>query len=88
MDVLSQILQIDPKFSDAAIFLGNLAFDAGWWERAEQAIKAAEAKNAGNRLWFQKSGVRGRRTAATRKARGPLFETLRISSSRGRVRPS
>lgn len=47
MDVLSQILQIDPKFSDAAIFLGNLAFDAGWWERAEQAyVKAAAAKNA------------------------------------------
>ena len=47
MDVLSQILEIDPRFSDAAIFLGNLAFDAGWWERAEQAyVKAAGAKNA------------------------------------------
>ncbi|MCK9183292.1 MAG: tetratricopeptide repeat protein [Fibrobacteraceae bacterium] len=46
MDELSKILQIDPKFSDAAIFLGNLAFDAKWWDRAEQAYtKAATAHN-------------------------------------------
>jgi tetratricopeptide (TPR) repeat protein len=44
MDVLSQILQIDPRFSDAAIFLGNLAFDAKWWDRAELAYTQA-AKN-------------------------------------------
>ena len=47
MDVLTQILEIDPKFSDAAIFLGNLAFDAKWWDRAELAyIQAAKNKNA------------------------------------------
>ena len=46
MDILSQALQIKPSFSDAAIFLGNLAFDAKWWDRAEQAYEqAAKHKN-------------------------------------------
>ncbi|MFA6837131.1 MAG: tetratricopeptide repeat protein [Fibrobacteraceae bacterium] len=44
METLSEILAIDPKNADAAIFLGNLAFDAHWYERAESAyLLAAEA---------------------------------------------
>ena len=45
MDVLSQALLIKPSFSDAAIFLGNLAFDAKWWDRAEQAYEQAAKYN-------------------------------------------
>jgi tetratricopeptide (TPR) repeat protein len=41
MDILNQTLQIKPSFSDAAIFLGNLAFEAKWWDRAEQAYTLA-----------------------------------------------
>jgi tetratricopeptide (TPR) repeat protein len=41
IDILNQILQIKPSFSDAAIFLGNLAFEAQWWDRAEQAYTLA-----------------------------------------------
>jgi len=41
MDILNQTLQINPSFSDAAIFLGNLAFEAQWQDRAEQAYMLA-----------------------------------------------
>ncbi|MDR1759636.1 MAG: tetratricopeptide repeat protein [Fibrobacter sp.] len=46
MDILNQILQIKPDFTDAAIFLGNLAFDLRWWERSEAAY--SEAAHLGN----------------------------------------
>ena len=46
MDYLTKALLIKPKFSDAAIFLGNLAFEAKWWERAEKSyVQAGEAGN-------------------------------------------
>lgn len=46
MDYLGRALQIKPQFSDAAIFLGNLAFDTQWWDRAERAyIQAGDAGN-------------------------------------------
>ena len=41
IDALQQALQLKPAFSDAAIFLGNLAFEAQWWDRAEQAYMQA-----------------------------------------------
>ncbi len=47
MEVLNSILQIKPDFSDAAIFLGNLAYDAKFYDRAESAYEqAAESGNA------------------------------------------
>lgn len=47
MDVLQKALVIDTSFSDAAIFLGNLAFDRKWWDRAEAAYtKALKLGNA------------------------------------------
>ena len=46
MDYLTKALQIKPTFADAAIFLGNLAFEAKWWDRAENAyIQAGDAGN-------------------------------------------
>ena len=44
MEVLNNILQIKPDFSDAAIFLGNLAYDSKFYDRAENAYELA-AKN-------------------------------------------
>lgn len=44
MDILTSVLQIKPDFTDAAIFLGNLAYDAKFYERAETAYEMA-AKN-------------------------------------------
>ena len=44
MEVLNNILQIKPDFSDAAIFMGNLAYDAKFYDRAEYAYELA-AKN-------------------------------------------
>ena len=41
MDVLNSILQIKPSFSDAAIFLGNLAYDTKFLDRAESAYELA-----------------------------------------------
>jgi len=41
MDVLTNVLQIKPDFADAAIFLGNLAYDAHWWDRSESAYEVA-----------------------------------------------
>jgi tetratricopeptide (TPR) repeat protein len=41
MDVLNNLTQIKPDFSDAAIFLGNLAYDAKFLDRAESAYELA-----------------------------------------------
>lgn len=42
MDYLDQALQIKPDFTDALIFLGNLAYELKWSERAQNAyLKAA-----------------------------------------------
>ena len=47
MDVLNNLTQIKPDFSDAAIFLGNLAYDAKFLDRAESAYElAAKQGNA------------------------------------------
>lgn len=47
MDVLNNLVQIKPDFSDAAIFLGNLAYDAKFLDRAESAYElAAKQGNA------------------------------------------
>ena len=51
MDVLSNILQIQPDFTDAAIFLGNIAYDARFFERAESAYELA-AKNGSSEAVF------------------------------------
>ncbi len=47
MEFLQKALAIKPEFTDAAVFLGNLAFDAKWWDRAEGAYVQALA--GGNR---------------------------------------
>lgn len=41
MDILNNVVQIKPDFVDAAIFLGNLAYDAKFLERAEFAYELA-----------------------------------------------
>ncbi|MDR2731767.1 MAG: tetratricopeptide repeat protein [Fibromonadaceae bacterium] len=41
IDVLNQIVQMDSSFTDAAIFLGNLAFETNWLDRAESAYLLA-----------------------------------------------
>jgi len=45
IDVLNQIVQIDSNFTDAAIFLGNLAFETQWLDRAEAAYLLAGRRN-------------------------------------------
>lgn len=57
MDCLQKALEFKPDFTDAAVFLGNLAFDAKWWDRAEAAY--AKALAAGN-----KEGLEGLRNLA------------------------
>ena len=58
MDYLQKALAIKPDFSDAAVFLGNLAFDSKWWDRSEEAYR--EAIQHGNR-----EGVEGLRNIAS-----------------------
>jgi tetratricopeptide (TPR) repeat protein len=41
IDVLNQVVQMDSSFTDAAIFLGNLAFETEWLDRAEAAYLLA-----------------------------------------------
>ena len=43
MEFLQKALAIKPDYTDAAVFLGNLAFDAKWWDRAEAAYQQALA---------------------------------------------
>jgi tetratricopeptide (TPR) repeat protein len=57
MDYLQKALSLKPDFTDAAVFLGNLAFDAKWWERSENAYR--RALEHGNR-----EGVEGLRNLA------------------------
>ena len=54
MDVLNNLVQIKPDFSDAAIFLGNLAYDAKFLDRAESAYElAAKLGNAESVFGFK-----------------------------------
>lgn len=46
MDILNNITQIDPTFVDAAIFLGNLAYDLKFLERAESAYILAASNGS------------------------------------------
>ncbi len=57
IDFLQKALLIKPDYSDAAVFLGNLAFDAKWWDRAEVAY--LQALKSGN-----KEGLEGLRNLA------------------------
>ncbi len=57
MEYLQKALLFKPDFTDAAIFMGNLAFDAKWWDRAEAAY--IQALKAGNR-----EGLEGLRNLA------------------------
>lgn len=46
MDVLNQILNLDSEYTDAAIFLGNLAYNQKWTSRALDAyLRAIKKKN-------------------------------------------
>jgi len=47
MEYLQKALVLKPDYTDAAVFLGNLAFDSRWWDRAEAAYM--EALAGGNR---------------------------------------
>ncbi|MEO6095443.1 MAG: tetratricopeptide repeat protein [Fibrobacteria bacterium] len=57
MEYLQKALEFKPDFTDAAVFLGNLAFDAKWWDRAEAAY--LQALKGGN-----KEGLEGLRNLA------------------------
>ena len=57
MEFLQKALAIKPDYTDAAVFLGNLAFDAKWWDRAESAY--LQALSGGNR-----EGLEGLRNLA------------------------
>jgi tetratricopeptide (TPR) repeat protein len=57
MDYLQKALAIKPEFTDAAVFLGNLAFDAKWWERSENAYRQAVQNGS-------KEGLEGLRNLA------------------------
>jgi tetratricopeptide (TPR) repeat protein len=57
MEFLQKALLLKPDYTDAAVFLGNLAFDAKWWDRAEAAYM--QALTGGNR-----EGLEGLRNLA------------------------
>ena len=55
MDILNNILQIKPDFSDAAIFLGNLAYDTKFLDRAEYAYELAAKKGNAEAIYGLKN---------------------------------
>jgi tetratricopeptide (TPR) repeat protein len=57
MDYLQTAIGLKPDFTDASVFLGNLVFDAKWWDRALSAY--ADAASKGN-----KEGIQGIRNIA------------------------
>lgn len=57
MEWLQKALEAKPDYTDAAVFLGNLAFESKWWDRSEAAYLQALTK--GN-----KEGLEGLRNLA------------------------
>lgn len=51
MDILNSIVQITPDFVDAAIFLGNLAYDVKFMERAESAYELAASHGSAEAVY-------------------------------------
>ncbi len=45
MEYLQKALIAKPDFTDASIFIGNLAYDAEWWDRAEEYYGMAAPKS-------------------------------------------
>lgn len=81
MDCLQKALEYKPDFTDAAVFLGNLAFDAKWWDRAETSY--LRALKAGN-----KEGVEGLRNLAYEyHGQGRNDQAARILEAALAVRP-
>ena len=76
MDVLNNLVQIKPDFSDAAIFLGNLAYDAKFLDRAESAYElAAKQGNAESVFGFKNMAY----DAHAEKRDGEALRLLRVA---------
>lgn len=76
MDVLNNLVQIKPDFSDAAIFLGNLAYDAKFLDRAESAYElAAKQGNAESVFGFKNMAY----DAHVEKRDGEALRLLKIA---------
>jgi tetratricopeptide (TPR) repeat protein len=77
MDILNQIIQIDPSFTDAAIFLGNLAFETEWLDRAEDAYLLAGKKGNKEALYGLQNIVheyiQKKRTSDAKKTIAKIF---------------
>ena len=82
METLRKIQRIDPKFTDAAVFLGNLSFDAGWLDRAKEAyLSAAKAGN--------KEGMLGLRNIAFELlSQGRKEEAIQILQEALKIQPN
>lgn len=81
MDYLNKALLINPKFSDASIFLGNLAFETKWWDRAESAYM--QAGGSGN-----SEAVQGLRNLAYEaEQREQISESIRYLKQALRIAP-
>lgn len=76
MDVLNNLVQIKPDFSDAAIFLGNLAYDAKFLDRAESAYElAAKQGNTESVFGFKNMAY----DAHAEKRDGEALRLLRVA---------
>ena len=76
MDVLNNLVQIKPDFSDAAIFLGNLAYDAKFLDRAESAYElAAKQGNAESVFGFKNMAY----NAHAEKRDGEALRLLKVA---------
>lgn len=81
MEWLQKSLAIKPDFTDAWIFLGNLAFDAKWWDRSENAyLEALKRKN--------REGLEGLRNLAYEyHQRGDDFRAAAILKKTAEIKP-
>lgn len=78
---LQKALAIKPDYTDAWIFLGNLAFDAKWWDRSEKAY--LEALQRGNN-----EGLEGLRNLAyEHHQRGDNLRALEVLGKAKALRP-
>ncbi len=82
MDVLQQAIAVKPDYTDASIFLGNLAFDSKWWDRAENAY--LDALKKGN-----KEGLEGLRNLAYEyHMQGQTDTAIRLLQKAKELRPN
>lgn len=83
MEHLTTALSLQPGYTDAAVFLGNIAFDLQWWDRAlsaySQALNYGDAEGNVGIMNVTFELANRKNSAAARKA-AALIDTTKLTN--------